>query len=430
MSTIICGTDLSPASSRALDVALVLARLRGDREVVLVHVASEDDRDDVVAAARAALLAQAEAARIADKQGIAIRTELVVGPADERLVGVADTEASNLIVIAARSSRPSTSVMTEDAPPPGRLGTAAGQIVARAHVPVIAVRDPEPWLAFARGERPLRVLLGVDDSAVCDLGIQWLHALRKLGPVEVVLGAIYYPDDAADHYGVDRKGMVDRMPEIEAILQRDLLRRFGGDGAGVVARATRGLGRLGDHVVELATDERVDVIVLGTGQKTGLGRLGSVSSIVVDDATQSVVCVPPQAQLATMMVPVLRAALVATDLSQFSNRAIPYAFAVCEPDAEIHIVHIVKEDEEVDVAEVTRALYALAPVGAKQKITAHVVHGDDAAQTVAQTAARLGVDVICMCSHGRSGLTRALMGSVADRLLRATRLPVLVLRPS
>jgi nucleotide-binding universal stress UspA family protein len=38
--------------------------------------------------------------------------------------------------------------------------------------------------------------------------------------------------------------------------------------------------------------------------------------------------------------------------------------------------------------------------------------------------------VICIASHGRSGLTRALVGSVADRLLRLTRLPVLVLRPT
>jgi len=37
---------------------------------------------------------------------------------------------------------------------------------------------------------------------------------------------------------------------------------------------------------------------------------------------------------------------------------------------------------------------------------------------------------LCISSRGRSGITRALVGSVADRLLRATRLPVLVLRPS
>ena len=75
-------------------------------------------------------------------------------------------------------------------------------------------------------------------------------------------------------------------------------------------------------------------------------------------------------------------------------------------------------------------MLAQAPLSAKaRKVTAHIVRGEDAATAIAQTAARLGVDFITIASHGRSGITRALMGSVADRLLRATRKPVLVLRP-
>ncbi len=220
-------------------------------------------------------------------------------------------------------------------------------------------------------------------------------------------------------------------------MTRDLLRKFSAGAnapaQSVTAVARRGLGRIGDHIVELANEEKVDVIVVGTGQKTGLGKLGSVSSIIVHDALQSVICVPPQAQIPTVKVPLLRSALVATDLSQFSNRAVPYAFAAvagAATEAEVHLVHVVKEDDAVETGEIMRALQALAPAGSTQRVTAHVVRGDDAAKAVAQAAARLGVDVICICSHGRSGITRALVGSVADRLLRATRLPVLVLRPS
>ena len=46
-----------------------------------------------------------------------------------------------------------------------------------------------------------------------------------------MLGAIYYPDDAAAHYGLEPGALVDRDPEIERLLTRDLLRRFGGDPA-------------------------------------------------------------------------------------------------------------------------------------------------------------------------------------------------------
>ena len=47
--SIICGTDLSEASGGALDVALALGKLRGDKEIVLVHSPDEDADDAVLA---------------------------------------------------------------------------------------------------------------------------------------------------------------------------------------------------------------------------------------------------------------------------------------------------------------------------------------------------------------------------------------------
>lgn len=419
--SILCGTDLSGASSGALEVARAIASQRGDAELVLVHVVDPEATDE--AADLPALHRRLEAqARDQAAAGPAIRLELVTGPADQALVELAEATGADLIVIAAQSRGARATP----------LGTTATKVIARTHVPVLAVRDPAPWLAFARGTAPLRVLVGIDDSATCDLGIQWTHALARRGAIDVVLGAIYYPDDAAAHYGLTARSFVDSDPEIERLMRRDLIRRFGGTAsvASVTACAHRGLGRIGDHMIELARDQRVDVIVVGTGQKTGLDRLGSVSSVILQDAPESVVCVPPQAIVATQSVPVLAQALVATDLSLFANRAVPYAFALTQPGGEVHVLHVLKEDAEVDEPELVRRLEALAPAGAAQKVTVHVVRGDDPATTMAQCAARFGVDVICIASHGRSGITRALVGSVADRLLRVTRLPVLVLRPA
>ncbi|CAN5911762.1 hypothetical protein BH11MYX3_BH11MYX3_23960 [soil metagenome] len=418
--SIICGTDLSPASAAALEVARALAAMRGDDQVVLVHIADPagdpGEREAAIDRARTEM-----DTLLASMTGTpTVRGEMIVGTPDETLVSFAETEGSDLIVIAARS----------DSGKPTRLGSTAAQVIARATVPVLVVRDPAPWLAFAKGERPLRVLLGIDDSATCDLGIQWTQGLRAQGPVDVVLGAIYYPDDAAAHYGLEPKPVVDSDPEIEALIVRDLRRRFGGSTDKVSARAQRGLGRIGDHVLELANETKVDAIVVGTGQKTGLGRLGSVSSIIINDARQSVVCVPPQAAIATVTVPSLRSALVPTDLSPFANRAVAYAFSMTPNNGEVHLVHVLKDDAEGDEADLVRQLRALAPAGSIQTVHAHIVRGDDAATTLAQCAARHGVDVICISSHGRSGIKRALVGSVADKLLRVTRLPVLVLRPA
>ncbi len=412
--SIICGTDLSPGSARAVEVARALAGQRGDTEIVLVHVVDEESDGE---AGRRGL--DAFAASAPGNGAVAVRAELVVGKAEEALLTFAETEGSDLIVISASSS-PATLI---------RLGGTAEKVIVASRVPVLVVRDPKPWLDFVGGARPLRILLGIDDSVACDLGIQWTHALRTRGPVQVVLGAVYYPDDAAEHYGYEAKTLVDNDPQIEKLLTRDLLKKFGATES-VEARALRGLGRIGDHVVELAKAAAVDAIVVGTTQKTGLGRLGSVSSIIVHDAPQSVICVPPNANVPTMFVPRLQSALVATDLSTFANRAVPFAFALTDEGGDVHIAHVVDDDAKLNEAEVLRNLAALAPQSMQRSVSAHILRGDDAAQTIAQAAARLGVDAICIASHGRSGITRALVGSVADKLLRATRKPVLVLRPS
>lgn len=410
---IICGTDLSPASNGALDVACALAATRGDDEVILVHVAGTDASDSL----RARL--DAQAARVTKTPiTVRVRTAIVPGTIEDSLVTFADTEGASVLVIA-RSGEGKA-----------KVGSTANAIISHSHVPVICVDDPAPWLAFAKKERPLRILVGIDDSATCDLGVQWTHALRALGPVEVIVGAIYYPDDAAAHYGVHADNVIDRVPEVEAMMSRDLLRRFGGDATNVRAVPRRGIGRIGDHLLELATEEKADAIIVGTGQKTGLGRLGSVSTVIVLDARISVICVPPQAQVPTITVPSVRTALVATDLSSFANRAVAYAFGITPTDGTVHIVHVIKADADVDKVEIARQLAALAPVSATQKVVTHIVVGDDAAEALAQAAARHGADVLCISSRGRSGITRALVGSVADRLLRATRLPVLVLRPT
>jgi len=57
----------------------------------------------------------------------------------------------------------------------------------------------------------------------------------------------------------------------------------------------------------------------------------------------------------------------------------------------------------------------------------HVSFGDPGNE-IAAFAERLKADLIVMPSHGRSGLTRLLIGSVAERVLRLAHCPVLILR--
>ncbi len=426
---IVCGTDLSEGAREALRAAIAIAARRGDKEVHLVHVLDSDavhragdaERTRLVEQARQAV--DAEATRMAAGSAIKLRRDVLIGHADAALLAIAETEDADLLVVASQAN-PHGSLR--------KLGTTGERIAAGATVPVLIVRDAAPFLAWAAGERPLRVLVGVDDSAACQGAIHLVKALRKAGPIDLVVGHVYFPDEACRRYGIRNVSMVDAPPELEQLLIRDLTRRLGevpGEGT-VTIRPRVGLGRIGDHMLEIADAEAVDVVMVGTHRKAGLRRLSSVSALILHDARQSVVHVPLSRDALMDEVPSFRIAVVATDRSPFGNLAVPYGYTLVGDRGEVHLVHIVDDESAGDDADVIAELLALAPASRMGVTTrAHVIHGDDPAQTIGETAERLGADVVVIASHGRSGISRALVGSVADKLMRASHRPVLVLRP-
>jgi nucleotide-binding universal stress UspA family protein len=62
--------------------------------------------------------------------------------------------------------------------------------------------------------------------------------------------------------------------------------------------------------------------------------------------------------------------------------------------------------------------------------TRHVVFDDDPAGAIVEHARRERVDLIAMATHGRTGLSHLVAGSVCERVIRSGVAPVMVLRPT
>ncbi len=62
-------------------------------------------------------------------------------------------------------------------------------------------------------------------------------------------------------------------------------------------------------------------------------------------------------------------------------------------------------------------------------VQTNVVLDTQAAAGILRATGEAGIDLIAMATHGRSGLARVLMGSVADKVVRASEVPILVYRP-
>jgi nucleotide-binding universal stress UspA family protein len=118
-----------------------------------------------------------------------------------------------------------------------------------------------------------------------------------------------------------------------------------------------------------------------------------------------------------------RQILVATDFSDSAEAAfgvaVQYARAL---HARVHLLHIFSVDE----VEVTRLLAdAVAEAGPDVEVTVAGVGGDPA-EEILRYAVGHPIDLIVVGTHGRSGVSRLLLGSVADRVVRGARCPVLV----
>jgi nucleotide-binding universal stress UspA family protein len=133
---------------------------------------------------------------------------------------------------------------------------------------------------------------------------------------------------------------------------------------------------------------------------------------------------------------ILKKILAPTDFSDLSARGVRYACQLAKDvGAEVIILNVVLLDETnvVNKQEVERHKKRL------DKFIAEKIAGSgtgltirkviDAGQTygaIIDCAENESVDLIVMSSHGRSGLSRMLIGSVTDKTLRGASCPVLV----
>jgi nucleotide-binding universal stress UspA family protein len=432
--TVLCGTDFSPPSEQAERAAVALAtRLRAR-----LHLVHAIERPHPAAApteeGRAArvpleekLAGKADTLRRGD---LLVTTEILTALAPDALSEKARELGARVLVVASGRGRDAK----------GTRSTVAERCAQQAAAPVVVVRSAEPFEAFARGDRPLRVLLGLELSEAAEAALSFVKALRGAGPCEVVVAHAYWTAGEKARLGL--KGVLDLTsgdPEVERILTRDLEHRLGNflREPGVCLRLKGGLGAAAPQLCQLAEEEKADLTVIGTAQRKGTDRvlLGSVTEAILKAAPCGVACVPARwLRVRDRRLPPLRRVLLPTDLSELGNLAIPFGFALAGQGGTVHLAHVVSPGATVlpTAGELAGRLRELIPVQADAlgtRVTVELLEGKSVVELLCQAAERLGVDAICMASHGRTGASKLLMGSIAEGVLAASRKPTMVIRP-
>ncbi len=201
-----------------------------------------------------------------------------------------------------------------------------------------------------------------------------------------------------------------------------------------------------------AQEVDADLIVMTTHGRSGISRawLGSVADGLVRLTHRPVLLIRPErTPPARLRGGAFRCVLIPLDGSEAAEAMIPAALSVAGPAGiQVRLLQVVlpttpadhfagelavpfdHTDVEQRTAESEAYLRRVAERmrGKRVDISTRVVTHGQPAVAILEEADRLDVDLIAMATHGRGGVVRLVLGSVADKVLRGASSPLLLLR--
>lgn len=312
-----------------------------------------------------------------------------------------------------------------------------------------------------------RLVIGLDGSTLAEAALPLAEQLARASKVRLVLvravptGTLLAPIDEANpnvlRY-VAPDSAADADPQAARALAREAeayLAKVAADlrERGVISETVVVPGDPADVLLEEARVRHADAIVLTTHGRSGLGRLvyGSVAETVLANSALPILLVragmPPR-EPHTSDAP-LRL-LVPLDGSPMGEKVLPVATKLATAlTAHVFIVRIVPSSSASSTAETIRFGSPHHDLRRNVLERAAQSYVDEIARDLrshglsVSTAVRIGhpadgimaaakacdASLIVMATHGRTGVARALVGSVALDVLQRGSRPVLVVRP-
>ncbi len=296
-----------------------------------------------------------------------------------------------------------------------------------------------------RPYQPRRILVPLDGSELSERALPYAKMLAaSLGSQIVLLCAIphgEHRDGTITEGTAEDQEATDRYLEARVV---ELAR------AGVAAEARAPVGDPAEWIIEEASSGGVGLMAMATHGRSGLGRwvYGSVAEAVLAHAPVPVMLV--RAWSHGVETPVLgrgASVLVPLDGSRRSEQALPVAQGLADAlEGELVLMRaympvVVPAAGRVgyaltpvpsgDVqtaavrAEAQSYLESVAPSGSKMRCEARMGLASDA---ILEAAREHEAALVVMATHGRTGVARAVLGSVADAVLRGGDRPLVLVR--
>jgi nucleotide-binding universal stress UspA family protein len=293
-----------------------------------------------------------------------------------------------------------------------------------------------------------RMLIPLDGSKVAEQVLPYARFLAKALTIPVELLGVVDPEPlvAFSNPGQGRHldTLVAETISRTALYLEATARSF----PGAQVKCSVAKGKPEHVVIEKATDDKNSLIVMATHGHSGIQRwlLGSVADKVLHGATNHLLLVRTSDQGKTDGEAALKTAIVPLDGSALAEQVLPYVLDLTKK-IKLKVIlmrsyalptSVTAEDygfysaDLLDHLESEARDYLAGKVNeVKQKgvdDVASVVNVGYGAEEIITLGRNTSDNFIAMCTHGRSGIQRWVLGSVTDRVVRHSGDPVLIVR--
>ncbi len=281
-----------------------------------------------------------------------------------------------------------------------------------------------------------RIVIPIDGSTTAERIFDYVAPIARRTHSQVVLVTVFgmghtvmmpgLIDDTIEHLEREANAGLDRAAA-------ELHRR------GVDVTTQTRFGSPAMAILETVESERASLVAMTTHGRTGLSRwlMGSVAESVVRHspvpvlvlrATDDVALADSPAPRIEPSVP--RRILVPLDGSEAAGHISPFVIAIAKLcGAKVDLLHVARPALARNPAAEGHLRYAAQEfVEHGIDVETHVRHSEHVAPAIRSCAEQLRCDIVAMPTHGYAGLSRLVMGSVTESVLRACPIPILVVR--
>ena len=294
------------------------------------------------------------------------------------------------------------------------------------------------------------ILIPLDGSKAAEKVLPYARFMAEALSIPIELLGIIDVAAMASHVASESAKRLDTIIAEGERRGRLYLEKIAGEFPGFDVRMTVGRGRPAETIIEKAAANAGTLITMATHGRSGIKRwlLGSVAEKVLRGTVNALLLVRVNGQAEPKQKPVVQSVTVPLDGSQLAASVLPTVTAIAKSmNLEIVLFRAYElpasayygsEDYLPNYEELKnnlrkevqsylgKEIETLKSQGV-EKVSFFVTEGSGPDEIISYTRRRPDT-LIAMCTHGRSGMKRWVLGSVTEKVVRHSGDPVLVMR--